>query len=65
MDLWRREQGTWKMFSTLWRVEDIFPGWTLAKLRDWGASDFELIPMRSDLAALQLGRTLGFSNDLE
>ncbi len=57
------EQGTWKMFSTAWEVEDIFPpGWTLAMLRDWGASDYELIPMRADLAALQLGRALGFSH---
>ncbi len=34
-------------------------------LKDWGASDYELIPRRADLAALQLGRALGFSDDSE
>ncbi len=53
------------MFSTLWKVEDIFPGWSRAKLRDWGASDPKLIGVRADLAALQLGKALGFSNDGE
>ncbi len=53
------------MFSTLWKLEDIFPGCSGAKLRDWGASDPKLIPVRADLAALQLGKALGFSNDLE
>jgi hypothetical protein len=53
------------MFSTAWKVEDIFPGWTRTKLEDWGASDPELIGVCADIAAFKLGKALGFSNDEE
>ncbi len=61
----KMEQGTWKMFSTAWKVGGVFPGYSWAKLRDWGASDPELIRARADIAAFKLGRALGFSYDEE
>ena len=61
MDFWK----AWEMLTPCWRAEDIFSGWTWAMLRDWGASDYELIYRRADLAALQLGRALGFGDDSE
>jgi hypothetical protein len=53
------------MFSTAWKVEDIFPGWTRAKLEDWGASDPKFIEMSAALTAFELGNALGFSNNEE
>jgi hypothetical protein len=46
-------------------VEDVFPGYSWAKLRDWGASDPKLIGACAGIAAFKLGRALGFSNDEE
>ncbi len=53
------------MFSTLWKVGDVFPGYSWAKLRHWGASDPELIGACADIAAFKLGRALGFSDNEE
>ncbi len=53
------------MFSTTWKVEDIFPGWSRTKLEDWGSSDPRLIEMNAALAAFELGKALGFGNDEE
>jgi hypothetical protein len=50
------------MFSTTWKVEDIFPGWSRTKLEDWGSSDPRFIEMN---AAFELGEALGFGNDEE
>ncbi len=53
------------MFSTTWKVEDIFPGWSRTKLEDWGSSDPRFIEMNAALAAFELGEPLGFGNDTE
>ncbi len=59
------EQITVRMFSTTWKVEDIFPGWSRTKLEDWGSSDPRFIEMNAALAAFELGEALGFGNDEE
>ncbi len=53
------------MFSTTWKVEDIFPGWSWKKLEDWGSSDPRFIKMNAALVAFELGEALGFGNDKE
>ncbi len=51
------------MFGTTWKVEDIFPGWSRTKLEEWGSFDHKFIAMNAALAAFELGKALGFSND--
>jgi hypothetical protein len=53
------------MFSTTWKVEDIFPGWSRTKLEDWGSSNLRLIGLNAALVASELGEALGFGNDEE
>ncbi len=53
------------MFNTTWKVEDIFPVWSRTKLEEWGSSDPRFIEMNADLAAFELGKALGFSNNEE
>ncbi len=53
------------MFSTTWKVENIFLGWSRTKLEDWGASDPKFIEVSADLAAFELSKALGFSNNEE
>jgi hypothetical protein len=52
------EQRIGRMFSTTWKVEDIFPGWLQTKLEDWGSSDPSFIEMNAALAAFELDKGL-------
>ncbi len=53
------------MFSTTWKVEDIFPGWSQTKLEDWGPSNPRLIRMNAAILAFDLCEALGFGDNEE
>jgi hypothetical protein len=53
------------MFSTTWKVEDIFPGWSRTKLEDWVSSNPRFIKLNAAILAFDLGEALGFGDNEE